>query len=103
MQRSAIYVGILGNRFSETVQAEYEEAMRRDLPVLVFEVPPSRSETRDKRLKTLIGRMKRVDDTRVMTIAARRERLDVITQRISGMIADMVLQNIGIRITLNPQ
>jgi hypothetical protein len=103
MQRSAIYVGILGNRFSETVQAEYEEAMRRDLPVLVFEVPPLRSETRDKRLKTLISRMKRVDDTRVMTIAAKRERLDVITQRISGMIADMLLQNIGIRTTLNPQ
>ncbi len=103
MERSAIYVGIFGNRFSEPVQLEYEEAKRRGLPVLVFEIPPSKKETRDKRLKTLISRMKRVDDTRVMTIGAKRERLDVITQRIAVMVADMMLQNKRIRTTLNPQ
>ena len=103
MERSALYVGIFGNRFSETVQSEYEEAKRRGLPALVFEIPPSKKETRDKRLKTLISRMKRVDDTRVMMIGAKRERLDIITRRIAAMVADMVLQNKEIRATLNPQ
>lgn len=98
MQRSAIYVGILGNRFSEIVQQEYEEARRRGLPVLIFEIPPTGKKKRDAQLKTLIRTMKRVDDVRINTISARRDMLAFITERLATMVARLGVQNKEVRL-----
>ena len=99
IRRSSIYVGIFGRRYSKRTQAEYEEAKRRDLPALIFEVP---SKKRDRNLKTLINRMKRVDDVRVMKVS-KADMLGQITERIGEQIAAMLLQNKDTRAVLNPQ
>ncbi len=119
LRQTAIYLAILGNRFSETVKLEYEEAKHQGLPIVIFEIISSRKDIRKRepRLLNLINRIKRVDDVRVTSFAVHPSRpsgrasldprnratVEIITQRLANAVAELVRENLDIRRIVNPQ
>lgn len=110
MRRSTIYLGIFGNHYSKVVREEYEEARRRGLPMVVFDVlsPKSSKEKREPKVKTFLERqVMGLDDVRVTTIRANSskpaEMLETIIQRLANAVVELANQNLEIRKIVNPQ
>jgi hypothetical protein len=106
LRSSMMYVGMFGNKYSEITVAEYRDARRRGLPLLVFDMV--RRGKRDSRVKDFLdGEVKKIDDGRVTTVPFSPSRTvqaaDVIIQRVANTVADMVRQNLEMRRTVHPQ
>jgi hypothetical protein len=109
---STIYVGILGNQYSPMAQWEFDQAVRRGLLALIFDIlPPKGSQSkRDPRVKKFLDRVEG-EGNRVTSIVAYPARpsgrasldpryrvvIDSVTKRLANVIAEIVDQNLEIR------
>ena len=106
---ATIYVGLFGNKHSPITQAEYLEARRRGLPLLVFDML---RKTKGKRRsptvkKFLYEQIRKMDGCRITPVkfqpSKKKEAAEVILQRIANAIAEMVKQNLEVRRKVHPQ
>jgi hypothetical protein len=109
---STVYVGIFGNQYSPMTEWEFDQAVRRGILALIFDIlPPRGSQTkRDPRVKNFLDRVKS-GGNRVTPIVAYPARpsgrasldprnrvvIDSVTKRLANIIAEMVEQNLKIR------
>jgi hypothetical protein len=103
---SSIYLGIFGNRYSPITIAEYLEARRCGLPLVIFNMV--KAGKRDNRVRTfLIEQVREKDDCRLVEIRYRPSRSEsiawIVSQRIANTVANMVRENIEIRRKVHPQ
>lgn len=106
LSSSTMYVGLFGNKYSEPTIAEYKDARRRGLPLLVFSMV--RQGKRDSRVRDFLdNEVKKVDDGRITYVTFRPSKIGeaayVISQRIANEVANMVQQNLQIRRIVHPQ
>jgi len=112
LDASTIYVGIFGNEYSETTLWEFQQAMRRGLVPLVFDVIPSKGSQnkRDERVRKFLdeARASGIRTVAIVGLPSRpsgwvsldpryRKLIDPVMARIINEIAEMVRQNLEIR------
>lgn len=106
LKDTSIYVGIFGNIYSPKTIAEYHEARRRGLPVLVFNM--IRTGTRDPRVRTFLEReVKEKDDYKMTYIPFQPSKSEAaswtISQRVANAVANLIHENVEIRRKVHPQ
>lgn len=106
LKDTSIYVGIFGNEYSPKTIAEYYEARRRGLPVLIFNM--IRRGTRDQRVKAFLEReVKEKDDYKMTEISFQQSRSEAaawtISQRVANAVANLIHENVEIRRKVHPQ
>mgnify|MGYP001104886522 CR=1 FL=1 len=106
LKDTSIYVGIFGNIYSPKTIAEYYEARRRGLPVLIFNM--IRTGTRDQRVKTFLEReVKEKDDYKATEIPFQPSKSEAaawtISQRVANTVANLIHENVEIRRKVHPQ
>lgn len=100
LAQTCIYVGIFGNKYSPKTIAEYFEARRRGLPILIFNM--IRTGTRDRRVRAFLERqVKEKDDYKWVEIPFKPSRSEAaawtICQRIANIVANLIHENVQIR------
>jgi hypothetical protein len=105
LAETCIYVGVFGNIYSPKTNAEYFEARRRGLPILVFSM--IRTGTRDRRVRAFLARqVKEKDDYKWVEIPFKPSSSEsaawAICQRIANFIADLIHENVKIRREVHP-
>lgn len=106
---ATIYVGLFGNKYSPITQAEYLEARRRGLPLLIFDmVHKTKGRRRSPTVKKfLYEQVRKMDGCRITPVkfqpSKKNEAANIILQRIANVIAEMAKQNLEIRRKIHPQ
>jgi hypothetical protein len=103
---SSIYVGIFGNRYSPITIAEYFEARRCGLPLIIFDMV--KTGNRDMRVREFLSdQVKEKDDCRLTEIRFRPSQSEsvawLICQRVANTIANIVREDVEIRRKVHPQ
>lgn len=109
LSKATIYVGLFGNSYSAITIAEYQEARRRGLPLIIFNMV--RSGRRDDRVRRFLDKQARkLDDCKIIDVPYQPkspmrigQAADTIMQRIANVIADMAKQNLDVRRTFYPR
>jgi hypothetical protein len=106
---ATMYVGLFGNRYSPITVAEYLEARRRGLPLLIFDmIHQVRGRRRSRQVRAFVEtQVKKLDDCRVTSVPFQPSRMNEaanrILQRIANSVSEMVNQNLEIRRRIHPQ
>jgi hypothetical protein len=110
LRDATIYVGLFGNKHSQITIAEYLEARRRGLPLLIFDMihPPTRRKRRSHKVKEFVeSQVRKLDGCRVTSVLFQPSRMteaaESILQRIANNISEMVNQNLEIRKKIHSQ
>ncbi|MGA2462231.1 MAG: DUF4062 domain-containing protein [Candidatus Bathyarchaeia archaeon] len=106
LSNSSIYVGIFGNRYSPITIAEYFEARRCGLPLVIFDMVKTGS--RDRRVRVFLSdQVKEKDDCRLTEIRFRPSKSEsvawLICQRVANTIANLVREDVEVRKKVHPQ
>ena len=100
LEDTSIYVGIFGNKYSPKTIAEYYEARRRGLPMLIFNM--IRGGTRDPLVTKFLEReVKEKDGYKVIDIPFKASKSEAvawtISQRVANTVANLIHENVEIR------